>query len=58
LVEKYKKEGKRPVKLKEDMDFSDKKFQLIENDFLNESDYVRHDPIKLAKSILEITRKD
>jgi hypothetical protein len=30
------------------MDFSTKKYKIIERDFVNESDYVRHDPMKLA----------
>ncbi len=30
------------------MDFSQKKYKIIERDFVNESDYVRHDPMKLA----------
>ncbi len=37
LVEKYKREeGKKPVKLKPDMDFSDKNYEIIERDFVNE----------------------
>jgi len=55
LVEKYKKEeGKKPVKLKKSMDFSDKSYKIIERDFIDESDYVRHNPKKLAKSIIDI----
>lgn len=49
LVAKYKlEEGKKPVKMKTWMDFSTKKYKIIERDFVNESDYVRHDPMKLA----------
>lgn len=49
LVAKYKaEEGKKPVKMKAWMDFSQKDYKIIERDFVNESDYVRHDPMKLA----------
>jgi len=57
LVAKYKtEEGKRPVKLKPDMDFWDKSYKIIERDFLNESDVVRHDPQKLAAVLMDICR--
>jgi len=55
LVDKYKKEWKKPVKVKEWMDFSDKPYKVIERDFKDESDYVRHNPLKLAKAILDVT---
>lgn len=55
LVEKYKKlEWKKPVKLKPGMDFSWKSYKVLERDFVDESDVVRHDPKKLAKAIMEI----
>lgn len=54
LVSKYKIEWKRPVKLKEYMDFSSKDYKVIERDFLDESDYVRHNPKKLSKTIMDI----
>lgn len=58
LVEKYKaEEGKRPVKLKEGMDFGDKTYKIIERDFVNESDVVRHDPQKLAAVLIDICRR-
>ena len=57
LVEKYKKEEwKKPVKLKPEMDFWDKSYKIIERDFLNESDVVRHDPQKLAAVLMDICR--
>ncbi len=57
LVEKYKsEEGKKPVKLKEEMDFGEKSYKIIERDFVNESDVVRHDPIKLAEVLIDICR--
>ena len=56
-LEKYKlKEWKRPVKLKPHMDFWDKSYKIIERDFLNESDVVRHDPQKLAAVLMDICR--
>ena len=55
LVEKYKQtEGKKPVKLKENMNFEWRSFKLLEKDLVNESDVVRHDPQKLANAIMEI----
>lgn len=56
LVKKYKKEEwKKVVKVKKSMDFSDKDYKIIERDFIDESDYVRHNPSKLAKAIIDIT---
>lgn len=54
LVEKYKKEWKKPVKKKETQDFSGKHYKIIERDFLDESDFVRHSPTKLAKVFVDI----
>jgi len=55
LVDKYKsEEGKKPVKLKENMDFSKKNYQILERDFVDESDVVRHHPVKLARVIEEV----
>lgn len=49
LVDKYKiEEWKKPVKLKDYMNFDDNEYQIIQRDFINESDVVRHDPEKLA----------
>lgn len=57
-VEKYKnEEWKKPVKLKEGMDFGDKSYKIIERDFVNESDVVRHDPQKLAAVLIDICRR-
>lgn len=57
LVIKYKnEEGKKPVKLKEEHSFMSRRFRIIEEDFVNESDVVRHDPIKLAKVLIDICR--
>lgn len=55
LVEKYKtEEWKKPVKLKDEKEFEGKHYKIVERDFVNESDYVRHDPQKLARVILDI----
>ncbi|MDQ7008748.1 MAG: YvcK family protein [Candidatus Gracilibacteria bacterium] len=54
LVKKYKIEGKKPVKCKKEMCFDGKKYKVIERDFIDESDYVRHNPIKLSKAIMDI----
>jgi len=53
-VEKYKtQEWKKPVKLKSETDFSDKKYKIIERDLVNHSDLVRHAPTKIAGVIEE-----
>lgn len=57
LVEKYKKEGKRPVKLKQEMDFTGKNYEIIDQDFIDEADIVRHHPAKLAEVIIDIAEK-
>jgi len=55
IIEKYKnEEGKKPVKLKLETNFKDKKYTIIERDFVNESDVVRHDPLKLALTIKDL----
>jgi hypothetical protein len=36
------------------MCFNSKKYKVIERDFLDESDYVRHNPTKLSKAIIDI----
>jgi len=54
LVDKYKEEWKKPVKCKDDMCFTWKHYKVVERDFLDESDYVRHNPVKLAKAIIDI----
>lgn len=55
IVEKYKtEEWKKPVKLKDWMSFTWKKYKIIQRDFVNESDVVRHDPVKLATTINDL----
>ncbi len=52
MVEKYKnEESKIPVKIKDIKKFKDKHYKIIERDLLNEKDYVRHNPEKIAKVI-------
>jgi hypothetical protein len=38
------------------MEFASRRFKVIERDFLNESDVVRHDPQKLAKVLMDVCR--
>ena len=53
-MEKYKtSEWKRPVKLKEGMNFEGKKYKIIERDMVNDSDLVRHSPPKIARMIAD-----
>lgn len=53
-VAKYKtEEGKKPVKLKPETDFSRKKYTVLERDLVNHSDLVRHSPNKIAGVIEE-----
>lgn len=57
-VEKYKmQEWKKPVKLKSETDFSNKKYKIIERDLVNHSDLVRHAPTKIAGVIEEFIEK-
>lgn len=54
LVEKYKKEEwKKPVKIKDIRKFDLKSYKIIERDLVNEEDYIRHNPTKLAEIILD-----
>jgi len=58
IVEKYKnEEGKKPVKMKETHNFLNKKYKIINEDMIDESDVVRHNPEKLAKVIKLIALK-
>jgi hypothetical protein len=36
------------------MCFDGKNYKIIERDFIDESDYVRHNPAKLSKAIIDI----
>ena len=52
----FNKPKEKPVKLKEGMEFASRRFKVIERDFLNESDVVRHDPQKLAQVLMDVCR--
>lgn len=55
MVEKYEEEDmKKPVKLKDSSLFEWKSYKVIERDLLNETDFVRHSPDKLASVIADI----
>ncbi len=55
IVEKYKiEEWKKPVKMKDTYNFLNKRYKIINEDMIDESDVVRHDPEKLGKVIREI----
>lgn len=55
IVEKYKiEENKKPVKITNIRDFFDKNYKIIERDLVNDEDYIRHDPKKLAKIFEDI----
>ncbi len=58
VVIKYKtEENKKPLKIKNYDLFEWKCYTVIEHDIVNDDDYVRHDPIKLAKILEEIIAK-
>lgn len=55
VAEKYKKEeNKRPLKVKDYSLFEGKWYKIIERDIVNDADYVRHNPLKLAKILEDI----
>lgn len=51
LVKKYEEEGKIPVRLRNRQVLVDKGIRIVERDFTSETDYIRHDPRKLARTI-------
>ena len=51
LLEKYKTEKKIPVKIGNHETLANKGIKVIERDFLSATDYIRHDPRKLARAI-------
>jgi uncharacterized cofD-like protein len=55
VVEKYKaEESKKPLKIKDYSLFANKSYKVIERDIVNDEDFVRHNPIKLAKILEDI----
>jgi uncharacterized cofD-like protein len=51
LVRKYGKEGKAPVRLRDRSSLSRSGIKIIERDFTSATDFIRHDPRKLARAI-------
>lgn len=51
LVEKYLAEGKSPVVLCDRKALTAKGIKVIERDFTGATDYIRHDPYKLARTV-------
>lgn len=56
-IAKYEKEGATFVKYNQE-DFSQNKFQIIEGNFLRQKGFIRHDPQKLTKTLLQITNSE
>jgi uncharacterized cofD-like protein len=49
VVAKYKREeNKKPLKVKDPSLFAGKSYEVIESDIVNDDDYIRHHPLKLA----------
>jgi len=51
LVKKYEEEGKIPVRLRDRQLLAEKGIKVVERDFTSETDYIRHDPHKLSRTI-------
>lgn len=52
LILKYKEEeNKQPVRITDIEIFANAPYKIIERDLVNEADYIRHDPRKLAEAI-------
>lgn len=51
LVAKYQAEGKSPVYLRDRDALIRRGIKLVERDFTSETDYIRHDPRKLARTV-------
>lgn len=51
LLKKYEAEGKAPVRLRERQALVNKGIKLVERDFTSATDYIRHDPRKLARTV-------
>ncbi len=51
LLKKYEAEGKAPVRLRDRDVLLKKGIKIIERDFTSETDYIRHDPRKLAQTV-------
>ncbi len=51
LLRKYEEEGKIPVRLRNRELLVQKGIKIVERDFTSETDYIRHDPHKLSRTI-------
>ncbi len=51
LLLKYEAEGKTPVRLRDRQALVNKGIKLVERDFSSATDYIRHDPRKLARTV-------
>ena len=51
LVQKYQSVGKSPVLMRDRAALQAKGIKVIERDFTSETDYIRHDPRKLARTV-------
>ena len=51
LLKKYEAEGKAPVRLRDRSVLQEKGIKIVERDFTSETDYIRHDPRKLARTV-------
>lgn len=51
LLKKYEMEGKIPVRLHDRESLIRKGIKIVERDFTSETDYIRHDPRKLARTV-------
>lgn len=57
MIEKYKsEENKKPVKIKNILDFKNKDYKIVERNLLNEKDFVRHSSEKLSHVIEDIIK--
>jgi len=51
LLKKYEAEGKAPVRLRDRSILVEKGIKIVERDFTSATDYIRHDPRKLARTV-------
>ena len=51
LLEKFRAEGKAPVRFRDRDALAGKGIKVIERDFTSATDYIRHDPRKLAQTV-------
>lgn len=51
LLKKYEAEGKIPVRLRDRQALVNKGIKIIVRDFISETDYIRHNPRKLAQTV-------